>query len=131
VPPIRLITYPPLVQFVGTFYAPEEKEHEGGMNTLPVLVDKKEWIFKIKKAVDLTGDMTELGILEHIWPPNLKLRGTADLLDILQKPDLAGKPIAIMGHPYFSERMLVLDSVRDLTEKEGKQGKEQEKGKKD
>ena len=120
VPLIEPIKYPQLVRLIGTLHAPGDKEKAVGMNTLKLFVDKKEWIFKIKKAVDLTGDMTELDILENIWPPQLTLRGPANLIDPLQQPDVAGKRFVIQGYLYISDRILEVDSVRDVGEKKEK-----------
>ena len=93
VPQIGPSGFPTIVQFVGTFYTPEEKAKAAGMNTLTLVVDKKEWLFKIKNAIDLSGDRTELGILNDIWPARLVLRGPKNLIDPLQKPDIAGTTV--------------------------------------
>ena len=112
------IGYPPYVLFVGKLYTPEQKKEAAGISTIKVLIDRKEWLFKIKKAFDLSGNMTELDIINYIWPAPLRLTGvTKDALIPLQKSDIAGKRFAIHGDLYYVERMLRVESVREIEEK--------------
>jgi len=113
-PQITPTAAPILVQFVGTFYAPEHKDKAAGMNTLTVSINNQKWFFRIKNAIDLSGDRSELAILSDIWPPVLAFRGTENLIDLLQKPDIEGKMYSIRGHLYFSSRVFTLESVQEV-----------------
>ena len=108
------------VQFVGIFYLPEQKEKVWRMNTITVEVKNKEWLFSFKRAIDLTGDMTEIEVLNTIWPPTLTLRGPDNLIDPLLKPDIAGRRFAIQGAFYVSDRILQVNSIMEVTKKNEK-----------
>ena len=111
-----------LVQFVGTLYPPEQKEKVARMNTITMRVKNKEWLFSIKRAMDLSGDLDQFEILENIWPPILTLRGPDNLIDSLLKPDIAGKRLAIHGTLYISD--ITGQLSHGGYQKERKQGKE-------
>jgi hypothetical protein len=116
---------PTQVQFVGIFYPPEQKEKVWRMNTITVNVKNKKWLFVIKRAVDLTGGMDEFEILENIWPAILTFRGSDNLIDPLLKPDIAGKRFAIQGTLYFSDSILQVNSVVEVTTKKEKKEKKE------
>lgn len=110
----------PLVEFVGTFYPPEQKEKVWRMNTITVNVKNKKWLFSIKKAVHLNGDMNDIELLDNIWPPILTFRGPDNLIDPLMKPDIAGKRFPIQGILYFSHGTLQVNSVTEVIKKKEK-----------
>lgn len=87
------------------------------MNTITVNVKKKEWLFSIKRAIDLTGEMDEFEILESIWPAILTFRGPDNLIDPLLKPDIAGRRFAIQGTLYISDGILQVYSVAEVIKK--------------
>jgi len=109
----------PFVQLVGTVYPASDKEKATRITTITIIVDttKKEWLFKIKKAVDLTGDLTELGLINLIWPPTLRLWGGKTILAPLEKSDIGGKQFLIEGILNEADRILEVDQVRDLSKK--------------
>ena len=113
----------PRVHFIGTFYPLEQKEKVWRMNTITVKVKDKEWLFSIKRAVDLSGDMDEFEILENIWPAILTFRGPDNVIDPLLKPDIAGKRFSINGTLYMSDRILQVYSATEVIKKKEKKGK--------
>jgi hypothetical protein len=107
---------PPNVRFTGTFYPPDTKDVKGGIETLKVLIgkrdEKKEWVFNIYKAENLSNaSQTGLSILKNIFPRILTLRGPEEVLAKLEKPEIAGKTIKISGLLYRKERFMMVDTV--------------------
>jgi len=112
------IGYPPTVVFIGTFYTLDQKKEASSISTIKVLINKKEWLFKIKKAFDLTGNMTELDMINMIWPGTLTIKGiTKDSIAPLEKTDIKGKKFSIYGDFYYVEKWLRVESVRELEKK--------------
>jgi hypothetical protein len=106
---------PPKVCFTGIFYSPETKAVKGGIQTMEVIIgerdEKKEWVFNIYKAKDLSGSLTDFQILNKIFPRILTLRGPGEVLANLEKPEIAGKTIIISGRLYSKERFMMVDTV--------------------
>ena len=107
---------PPTIRFTGTFYPPDTKDVRGGIETLKVLIgkrdEKKEWVFNIYKAENLSNSsQTGLSIVKNIIPPILNLRGPGEVLANLEKPEIAGKTIKISGLLYRKERFMMVDTV--------------------
>jgi len=107
---------PPTIRFTGTFYPPDTKDVRGGIETLKVLIgkrdEKKEWVFNIYKAENLSNaSQTGLSILKNIFPRILTLRGPEEVLAKLEKPEIAGKTIKISGLLYRKERFMMVDTV--------------------
>lgn len=106
-----------LVQFVGTFYPPEQKENAAHMNTFTIRVKNKELLFSIKSAKELDGNKTDSEILKNIWPPILTFQGPDNLIDSLLNPDIAGKKFTVQGALYVSERILHVNSITEVIKK--------------
>ena len=107
---------PPTVRFTGIFYPPDTKDVKGSIQTLKVIIgkrdEKKEWVFNIYKAENLSNSsQTGLSIVKNIIPPILNLRGPGEVLANLEKPEIAGKTIIISGIFYRTERILMVDTV--------------------
>jgi hypothetical protein len=88
---------------------------KGGIQTMGVIIgerdEKKEWVFNIYKAKDLSGSLTDFQILNKIFPRILTLRGPGEVLANLEKPEIAGKTIIISGRLYSKERFMMVDTV--------------------
>jgi hypothetical protein len=108
------------VQFVGTFYPPEQKENAAYMNTFTVRVKNKELLFSIKSAKELDGNKTDSEIFKNIWPPILTFQGPDNLIASLLNPDIAGKEFAVQGALYVSDRILQVNSITEVTQKKKK-----------
>ena len=85
----------------GTFYPLEDKKQAASLHVLNVLVNQKEWLFKINNARDLSGSMDMSGLLHNLSSPLLKLRGPENIIETLQDSTIAGKPVKIEGLLYF------------------------------
>jgi len=111
--------YPLFVQLVGSFSEPSEKEKTARLTTITVTIDnnKKKWLFTIKKAVDMAGDLTQLSVINNIWPPTLSLWGSDTVLAPILKPDIAGKQFLIEGPLNLSNNILEVEEVKDLSSK--------------
>ena len=94
----------------GTFYTLEDKKQEAVLHTLNVLLNQKEWRFKVNKARDLSGSMDMSQLLHNISSPILKLRGPEDIIKTLNDLTLSGKSITIEGLLYFEDGILQVTS---------------------
>ena len=96
---IDLADSPPEVRLTGTLYSPDHKDVKG-MEHLKFQIRRKELVFKVEDAQDITGDATRLDILESIFPPFLIIEGSDDVIALLQKPETEGKLITMEGYLY-------------------------------
>lgn len=94
----------------GTFYPLEDSKQAGSLYTIKVLVDQKEWLFKIKNTRDLNGSLDRSQLLHNISPPILKFRGPKNIIGALQDPTLSGKPVVIEGLLYFGAGIIQVTS---------------------
>ena len=90
----------------GTFYPLEDNKQAASLHTLNVLVNQKEWLFKVNRARNLSSSMDMSQLLHNISPPFLKLRGPENIIKALQDPTLSGKGIKIEGLLYFGDGIL-------------------------
>ena len=94
----------------GTFYPLEDKKQAASLHTLNILVNQKEWLFKVNNARDLSGSMDMSGLLHNLSSPILKLRGPENIIESLQDPTLSGMPVKIEGVLYFGAGILQVTS---------------------
>jgi hypothetical protein len=109
-------SYPHLVQLTGTFYPRDSKVKQTGLGTLTVLVPQEQWTFQVQKVRDISGDRTPLGILKSIFPPILYFRGSASVMNSLEKPEIAGEPMIVRGYLYTGDRILQVTEVKKVPE---------------
>lgn len=107
---------PPLVRFTGALLPLEEEGHRG-LHTLTVLIEGQKWIFKLAKVETLTGRNRGWAILQDLFPPQVRFIGPENLIQLLQKPESAGKLLVIEGRLYTGDRMLFITAVEEAAEK--------------
>ena len=94
----------------GAFYTLEDKKQEAALHTLNVLINQKEWSFKVNRARDLSGSMDMSQLLHNISSPILKLRGPENIIKTLNDLTRSGKLITIEGLLYFEDGILQVTS---------------------
>lgn len=109
-PVVPQLEVPPLVRFTGTLLPPDEKAN-GGVHTLRIFIQNKEWLFRLENVETLSGTNYGWMILGDLFPPELHFTGPADLLGPLQQPELAGKMITVEGRLYLADRMLAVTAA--------------------
>ena len=108
------------VKVVGNFYPLKQKDKVWSINTTTVNVKNKEWLFSIKRAIELTGEMDSFEILKNLRAAILTFRGPDNLIDPLLEPDIAGRRFAIQGTFYISTGILQVYSVTEVIKKKEK-----------
>lgn len=104
---------PPLVRLIGVFAKPDES-NSSGQSTLQVSVKETKWIFQVNKLEKLTGrPVTDLHLLQSLFPPQLRFSGSPTLLEPLRQQTILGKLLIIEGRLYSDERMLFVISVSE------------------
>ena len=94
----------------GIFYPLDEKKEATSLHTLNVLVNQKEWLFKVNKARDLSSNIDMSQLLHNISSPILKLRGPENITKTLQESGLSGKSVKIEGLLYFEAGIIQVTS---------------------
>jgi hypothetical protein len=104
---------PPLVRLTGVLAQPDES-NSSGPSILQVSVKETKWAFQVEKFEKLTGrPVTDLQLLQSLFPPQLRFSGDPTLLEPLQQQTILGKLLIIEGRLYSDERMLFVISVFD------------------
>ena len=96
----QMIGAPPLVRFTGTFYPPDQKG-VWDTNTLRVWLRKKEMLFKVEGLKNVTGEADSMLIMQSLFPPQLVVEGSKDLLSRLQQEEISGKLVTMEGYLYI------------------------------
>lgn len=107
-PPLPQIRINPTIMLIGTFY-PAGKRPQGEVITIKIL--KKTAFFKIKKIRNINGTENGYSIINRLFPSELKLIGTDEIIKPLLKKDIFGKTYSLRGTIYTSDNLLHLDMV--------------------
>jgi hypothetical protein len=88
-------------------------EEEGRKtDTVNIVMNGTEWVFKIAKAENLAQTGVDgRTALRHVFPARLLLTGSKELIKNLQNPESVGKPVAITGFLYAASRILFVTAV--------------------
>jgi len=113
---IPRIEPPPLVRFTGALLPLEEEGHKG-LHTLTVFIKGQKWILRLAKVETLTGRNRGWMILQDLFPPQVRFIGPENLIQLLQKPESAGKLLTIEGRLYTGDRMFFVTAVEEAKEK--------------
>ena len=116
IPLLPRIEPPPLVRFTGALLPLEEAGHRG-LYALTILIKEKKWILRLAKVETLTGTNRGWTILQDLFPPQVRFIGPEDLIQLLQKPESAGKLLTIEGRLYTGDRRFFIMAVGEATEK--------------
>jgi hypothetical protein len=107
---------PPLVRLTGVLVPIEKSSLTNEPSTLTVRIGESKYLLKIRKFEKLSGQsMTDLRLLERLFPPFLRMTGPEPLLLSLQDLSAAGKPVAVEGRLYSDDRLLLLTDVQEET----------------
>ena len=108
---IPRIEPPPLVRITGAF-APLDDTRRRSLQTLTVQLKERKWKMYVRDIKALTATTNSgWGLLKDLFPPRLRLVGSADLIAPLQQEDIAGKPLILEGRLYVGNHMLYLMAV--------------------
>lgn len=109
---------PLLIRFTGALFPIEKEGQRNLYHTLNVLIKGEErWIFRLDKVEPLTSTNNGWAILQRLFPPRVCFTGPEDLLHLLQKPEIAGKPLIIEGRLYIRAKMFLITAVEEAEEK--------------
>jgi hypothetical protein len=106
----------PVVRLTGRLQPLQRKDGEG-LHTLRVFIGRKEWLFQLEDIETLTGTNRGWTILNEIFPSELRLIDSEDLIGPLQQPEMAGKLITVEGRLYAGDRTLVVTAAAEGTDK--------------
>ena len=67
--------------------------------------------------------MVDSEVLRSIWPPVLTFRASDKVINLLLKPDIAGKPFSLDGSLNISDRIYQVYSATEVVEKKEKKEK--------
>lgn len=110
---IPQIEPPPLVRLTGVLQPLAEKGHNS-LHTLTVSIQGQEKLLRITKVEKLTGRSPDgWRLVQSLFPPRVRLVGSADFLRLLQEPKLEGAPLVIEGRLYVGDRMLLVTAVAE------------------
>lgn len=108
---------PPFVRFTGTLLSYEEKDRKG-LHFLTVSITGTKWLLRITNVQKLTGrDPDGWRLLQALFPPEVRFVGPPELLQLLQNPHIAGKPLTIEGRLYVGERMFFVTTIVETAER--------------
>lgn len=88
-----------LVNLTGTIDQIEKKDVKGGLAYMHISIGKKVLYFNVTKVKALgTTSLSEINIINSIFPPFLNIYGSSETLAPLLKPDIVGKVVTMEGN---------------------------------
>ena len=105
------------MRLTGVLHPCEAKDDMGGLHTLPVTMNQKQWIFQTEKAQTLTGSQHGSSVLARLFPSRLRFVGREDLIGSLMDPEMQGKTVVVTGYLYSSSNRFWVTGLNEPEEK--------------
>jgi hypothetical protein len=103
---------PKRIGLTGTFYIPGQEPIV--TRNFDLRVGSTEWVYHVQSTRDMGWGnyLSAWGLMNHVFPPVLYVRTSPEFSSVLQRSDLAGKQVTIVGFLYSGLRVFHVTEVQ-------------------